>query len=121
MSDKKSTKGSAKAEGKEKASSKQQARLSFLSRFGQKIKDAWDAMPADKRSSAAVWKVVFPHGEVVQRMTDYATMALGLRVSKDAGLVRWVDEDKPFLTSHTAATPHPKKNGVKKAKEEPQS
>jgi hypothetical protein len=68
-------------------------RTEFIEKFGKKIAEAWASFPQGKATSAGTWKKVFPKAESPQRLTDYALVALGLKQTKDKGLLAWAKED----------------------------
>ena len=92
-----------KAQAQARANKAQQARRDFVQKFGKAISAAW-AKLGDKANVMAVAKVAAPSEPI--RMIDYALVALGLRESKDKGLLAWVKADR-MVTS--AASPAPKK------------
>lgn len=70
------------------------ARAEFIAKFGERIAKAFASFPKGKATSAGTWKKVFPKAESPQRMTDYCLVALGLKSSKDKGLLEWVKDDE---------------------------
>jgi hypothetical protein len=92
-----------KAQAEAKAKAHQTKRLEFIAKFGKVIAAAW-AKLGDKANVMEVQRTVLPKEPI--RMVDYALVALGLRESKDKGLLAWVKADR-MVTS--AASPAPKK------------
>jgi hypothetical protein len=97
------TKANFKEQAKARAHKSQAERVDFVQRFGKQIAAAW-AKLGDKANVMAISKTL-PDAKV--RLVDYATVVLGLRESKDSGLINWMKADSAL--THTAATPAPKK------------
>jgi len=87
---------------KAKQSAHRKLRAEFLAKFGKAIESAWKAMT--KPTSMGVWAAKFPKEKC--RLVDYCTLKLGLRSSKDEGLLSWIRDDQVSLS---AACPAPKK------------
>ena len=86
--------GKATAEKVVRNGSARAARAEFIVKYGKKIAEAWASFPKGKATSAGTWKKVFPKAEVPQRLTDYALVALGLKQTKDKGLLAWIKDDE---------------------------
>lgn len=80
-----------KEQAEAKAKAHQVKRLEFISRFGKILAAAWAKM--EHPSSMGVWRAVFPKAEEPCRLVDYTLLALGIRQSKDEGLLAWVKAD----------------------------
>lgn len=93
-----------KAQAQARARKSQQERVGFVQEFDKAISAAWAKL--EHPSVVAVAKSL----KQAPRMVDYVTVVLGLRESKDKGLLAWVKADR-MVTS--AATPAPKKGKVK--------
>jgi len=92
----------------EKAKAHQTKRLEFIAKFGKVLAAAWAKM--EHPSSMGVWRAVFPKEEEPCRLVDYTLVALGIRQTKDEGLIAWTKADK----LGAVATSEPRK--AKKAK-----
>ena len=96
------TKANFKEQAKARAHKSQAERVEFVQRFGKQIAAAWAKL--EQPNVMAISKTL-PDAKV--RLVDYATVVLGLRESKDSGLINWMKADQAL--AHTAATPAPKK------------
>jgi hypothetical protein len=76
----------------EKAKAHQTKRLEFIAKFGKVLAAAW--AKEEKPTSMGIWRKVFPKAEEPCRLVDYTLVALGIRQSKDEGLLAWVKADK---------------------------
>lgn len=96
------TKANFKEQAKARAHKSQAERVDFVQRFGKQIAAAWAKL---ERPNVMAISKTLPDAKV--RLVDYATVVLGLRESKDSGLINWMKADSAL--THTAATPAPKK------------
>lgn len=92
----------------EKAKAHQTKRLEFVAKFGKVLAAAW--AKEEKPTSMGVWRKAFPKAEEPCRLVDYTLVALGIRQTKDEGLLAWVKADK----LGAVATSQPKARKAKK-------
>ena len=100
-----------KEQAKAKAAAHQTKRLEFIAKFGKVLAAAWAKM--EHPSSMGVWRAVFPKEEEPCRLVDYTLVALGIRQTKDEGLLAWVKADK----LGAVATSQPKARKAKATKQ----